>query len=54
MVISGGGDSALDWAEFLALMDREAVQAAESQVMAFEAEFTKSAPETQDAEEPTM
>jgi hypothetical protein len=33
-------------------MDREAVQAAESQVMAFEAEFTKSgapAPET-----PTM
>jgi hypothetical protein len=40
--------------EFLALMDREAVQAAESQVMAFEAEFTKSAPETQDAEEPTM
>jgi hypothetical protein len=40
--------------EFLALMDREAVQAAESQVMAFEAEFTKSAPETQDAEEPAM
>jgi len=46
--------------EFLALMDREAVQAAESQVMAFEAEFSKSsepAPtdETQDAaEESTM